>query len=174
MLADGRFIHRRLAGGVPYRKFWLANRNRLQIIWFVLAFDSISRHGDVNPAKTTRRCTSVGATMGQRFLNLLVVLVLLDNFTWLGYLMDSFSVNGSLPSRHKTLNQCWFNVGPPSARRWTNVKPTLIQRLGSAGWLRDAIPCIHEGWSKSGRRSVDTVPGLSSRDMQKRPSQRGS
>ena len=37
------------------------------------------------------------------------------------------------PSRHKTLNQCWFNVG---LRRWTNVKPTLIQRLVSAARRR--------------------------------------
>ena len=30
------------------------------------------------------------------------------------------------------LNQCWFNVGPASWT-WTDVKPTLIQRLVSAG-----------------------------------------
>ena len=32
------------------------------------------------------------------------------------------------PSRHETLNQCWFNVGPPSWR-WSNIKPALVQRL---------------------------------------------
>ena len=36
-------------------------------------------------------------------------------------------------SRHKTLNQCLFNVGPPS--QWTNVKQTFIQLLVSAGML---------------------------------------
>ena len=40
------------------------------------------------------------------------------------------------PSRHKTLEQRWFKVGPPSttlAQGWTNAKTTLIQRLVSAG-----------------------------------------
>ena len=36
----------------------------------------------------------------------------------------------TLHSRHKTLNQCWFNVGPPSTEL---VKPTLSQCLESAG-----------------------------------------
>ena len=34
------------------------------------------------------------------------------------------------PSRHKTLNHCWFNVN--RLRRWTNVKTTMIQRIVSA------------------------------------------
>ena len=35
------------------------------------------------------------------------------------------------PSRHNTLNQCWFKVYP-RLRRWTDVKLKLIQRLVSA------------------------------------------
>ena len=34
----------------------------------------------------------------------------------------------TLPNRHKTFNQYWFNVG-----RTASVKRTLIQRLESAG-----------------------------------------
>ena len=41
-------------------------------------------------------------------------------------------------SRYKTLNQCRFNVGPPST---TNVKPTLIQSLVSGG------PTLNQHWS---------------------------
>ena len=47
-----------------------------------------------------------------------------------------------LTSRHKTLNQCWLNVGPAS-RRCTNVEPTLIQGLVSDRYhhprLRDGL-----------------------------------
>ena len=32
------------------------------------------------------------------------------------------------PSRHMTLNQCWFTL-VHRRRRWNNIKPTLIQRL---------------------------------------------
>ena len=35
-------------------------------------------------------------------------------------------------SRLKTVNQCWFKL-VHRLRRWTNVKPTLIQRLVSDG-----------------------------------------
>ena len=38
----------------------------------------------------------------------------------------------SHPSGHKTLSKCFNNVG----RQWTNVNPTLIQRIVSAGKLR--------------------------------------
>ena len=57
------------------------------------------------------------------------------------------------PSKHKTLRQCWFKVGPASktmvqhyiniglasclgfmlGQRWTNIKTTLPQRLVFAG-----------------------------------------
>ena len=47
------------------------------------------------------------------------------------------------PSRHKTLNQCWFSL-VHRLRRWINAKPTLTQRLVSSGFLckssRDYLP----------------------------------
>ena len=36
------------------------------------------------------------------------------------------------PSRHKKLNQCWFNVGPPSTTS-DQRKLTLVQSFASAG-----------------------------------------
>ena len=36
------------------------------------------------------------------------------------------------PSRHKTWNQHWFTLAH-RPRRWTNVKPTFIQRILPAG-----------------------------------------
>ena len=50
---------------------------------------------------------------------------------------DVLSLLGDIlsPSRHNnTLNQCWFNNGLPLV----NVKPTLIQRLVSAGLVHVA------------------------------------
>ena len=38
----------------------------------------------------------------------------------------------SLASKHDTLTQCWFNVGPPSTTS-DNIEPTLGQQVVFAG-----------------------------------------
>ena len=48
----------------------------------------------------------------------------LNEYTSLCVAYLFFIYEQSVPSKHETLNQCWFNVGPPSttsAQHWTNI-----------------------------------------------------
>ena len=41
-------------------------------------------------------------------------------------------------SKRKILSRSWFNVGP-RLRRWTNIKPTVVQCLTFAGYSCSAL-----------------------------------
>ena len=56
-------------------------------------------------------------------------------------LRQQYALTDPQPSKHKALNQCWFDAGPAHCRRWVRIGLALSQRLVFAGSV-DRLHCV--------------------------------